>query len=80
MCVGHRHSLDPELLWLQCRPPAVVPITLAWELPCASCAALKKKKKKKKEKKEKKKILVTFLIVLLFTLTFDDIVSITQLH
>ena len=38
---------DPVLLWLWRRPVPVVPIQpLAWELPYASCAALKKRKKK----------------------------------
>ena len=45
--VGHKHGLDPALLWLRCRPAAVAPIRpLAWELPCAGVAALKSKKKK----------------------------------
>ena len=38
--VGHKHSLDPALLWLCCRP-------LAWELPYAADAALERRKKKK---------------------------------
>ena len=39
--VGRRHSLDPELLWLWCRPTAPTPIwTLAWKFPCATGAAL----------------------------------------
>ena len=46
--VGRRRSLDPALLWLWHRLPAVVPIRpLAWELPYALGMALKKKKKKK---------------------------------
>ena len=50
--VGHRHSLDPELLWLWCRLAAIAPIrSLAWELPYASGAALKKKKKKRQKKR-----------------------------
>ena len=37
---------DPALLWLWCRPAAVVPIQpLAWEFPYAMGAVLKKKKK-----------------------------------
>ena len=45
--VGHRHGLDPELLWLQCRPEAVVPIQhLAWEFPYATGAAPRPTKKK----------------------------------
>ena len=43
--VGCRHSLDPELLWLWCRPAATAPIRpLAWELPFANDVALKSKK------------------------------------
>ena len=39
---------DLVLLWLWCRPAAVVPIRpLAWELPYALGVALKSKKKKK---------------------------------
>ena len=46
--VGHRHSLDPGLLWLWCRPAAEALIQpLAWEPPYAAGVALKKKKKKK---------------------------------
>ena len=48
--VGHRCGLDPMWLW----PAAVAPIRpLAWELPCASGAALKSKKQKKKEMEAK---------------------------
>ena len=44
--VGLRSGSDPPLLGLWCRPAATVPIhPLAWELPCAVCAALKRKKK-----------------------------------
>ena len=43
--VGHRHSLDPMLLWLWCRLAAVAQIgPLAWELPRAAGVTLKKKK------------------------------------
>ena len=46
---------DPALLWLWCRPAAVAPIEpLAWELPCATSAALKKKKKKKRKRKKER--------------------------
>ena len=46
--VGHRHGLDPVLLWLLCRPAAAAPIRpLAWKPPYAMGAALKSKKKKK---------------------------------
>ena len=52
--VGHRHGLDPLLLWLWCRPAAAALIQpLNWERPCAASAAPKKTKKKKKEKKKK---------------------------
>ena len=45
--VGHRHGLDPMLLWLWCRSAAAAPIQLlAWQLPYATGAALKKTKKK----------------------------------
>ena len=44
-------STDPALLWLRCRPAAVTLIRpLAWELPCASSAALKNKQKKRTKK------------------------------
>ena len=34
--VGHGRGLDPELLWLWCRPVATAPIQpLAWESPYA---------------------------------------------
>ena len=47
--VGHRCGSDPTLLWLWCRPAAVVPVQpLAWELPHAVGVALKSKRKKKK--------------------------------
>ena len=42
-----RRSSDLALMWLWCRPAAVVPIwPLAWELPYAMGAALKKQEKK----------------------------------
>ena len=48
--VGHRHSLDPALLWLWCSPAAAAPIQpLAWEPPCAVAVALRPKKKNTKE-------------------------------
>ena len=53
--VGHRHNLDPALLWLWHRPVAIAPIRpLAWEPPYAAGAALEKDKKTKKKKKKKK--------------------------
>ena len=43
-------GLDPELLWLWCRPAAVAPAgPLAWQPPYVVGAALKSKKKKKKK-------------------------------
>ena len=56
--VGHRCGLDPELLWLWCRPAATTLIRpLAWEPPYSAGTALEeaKRQKKKKRKKEKKK-------------------------
>ena len=45
--VGHRHSVDPALLWLWHRPTAAAPIRpLAWELPCAASEGHKKERKK----------------------------------
>lgn len=45
--VGHRHSSDPALLWLQHSLAAVALIQLlAWELPYAADAALKRRKKR----------------------------------
>ena len=47
--VGHRHSLDPALLWLWCRPVATAPIRpLAEEPAYATGAALEKTKRQKK--------------------------------
>ena len=47
--VGHRRSLDPELLWLWCRPAATA-LTgpLAWEPQYAIGVALKRPKEKNK--------------------------------
>ena len=42
--VGCRHGLDLVLLWLWCRTATAAPIPpLVWELPYATCVALKKK-------------------------------------
>ena len=50
--VVHRHSWDPALLWLWCRPSAAALIQPpAWEPPYAMGAALKIKNKQKKIKK-----------------------------
>ena len=44
--VGNRHSSDPTLLWLWCRPAATALIgSLALEPPYVSCAAQKDKQK-----------------------------------
>ena len=48
--MGHKHSLDPELLWLWHSPAAVAPIlSLAWELLYATGTAVKKQKNKNKK-------------------------------
>ena len=45
---GHKHSLDPALLWLWYSPATKAPIRpLAWEPLYAACAALKSKQKQK---------------------------------
>ena len=45
LCVGHRHGLDPALLWLLCRPAATALIRpLAWKSLYATGAALKRQK------------------------------------
>ena len=50
--VGHWYGLVPALLWLWHWLAATSPITpLAWELLCATSAALQRPKKKKKERK-----------------------------
>ena len=60
---GHRHSLDPLLLWLWCRPVAVAPIQpLAWEPPYAASAALKTPQKKRKEKKRDQFIILKVML------------------
>ena len=52
---GLRHSSDPALLWLWCRPAAVALIRpLAWEPPYAPCVALKKQKEDEKKKTKDK--------------------------
>ena len=51
--VGHRHSSDPALLWLWCRPAATSQIKpLAWEPPYAVGAAPKKTERKKEKNSE----------------------------
>ena len=55
--VGHRHSLDPVLLWLWCKLAATALIRpLAWESPCAVGAALEKTKRQKNQKQTKKNL------------------------
>ena len=52
--VGQRHGLDPELLWLWCRPAATAPIRpLSWEPPFAAGAVLKTQKGKKAKTNKK---------------------------
>ena len=49
--VGRILDSDLALLWLWCRPAAAALIqSLTWELPYASCVALKRQKEKKKSK------------------------------
>ena len=58
---GRRHTSDPVLLWLWCRPAAESPIQpLAWEILYATSVALKRKGKQNKTKKNFKKQLLTF--------------------
>ena len=48
--VGHRHGLDPMLLWLWCRLAAKAPVQpLTWELPYATGVALKIPPPKKRQ-------------------------------
>ena len=48
--VGHRHGLDPTLLWLWHRPAALAPTgPLDWEPPYAPGVALKRQKTKKEK-------------------------------
>ena len=50
--VGHRHGLDPTLLWLWRRPAATAPIEPpAWEPPYATGVAQEKWQKDKKKPK-----------------------------
>ena len=54
--LSHRHSSDPALLWLWCKPAATARVQPpAWELPYAAAgAALKRQKTKQKRKKKTK--------------------------
>ena len=52
--VGHRHALDPALLWLWYRLAATASIQpLAWELPYAAHLVLKSKRKQNKKTPKK---------------------------
>ena len=52
--VGHRHSLDPAILWLWCKLATVAPIwPLAWVLSCAASEGLKNQNKNKNKKERK---------------------------
>ena len=49
--VGRKRGLDPEVLWLSCRPAATAPIRhLAWEPTYASGADMEKEKRQKNKK------------------------------
>ena len=49
--IGHRHGLDPVLLWLWLWPAAVAPIgPLVWDPPYVLGVALKSKSKTKQNK------------------------------
>ena len=62
--MGHRHGLDPVLLWLWGRPAAVAPTgPLAWDPPDAMGAALKNEKKRKEKKRKKKKNLIGLPVI-----------------
>ena len=51
--VGLRHSLNPELLWLWCRPaPAALIQPLAWELLYAAGVAQGRKEGRKEGREE----------------------------
>ena len=61
--IGGRWGLDPELLWLRCRPAAAAPIwPLTWKLPHALGAALKKQKERKEGREEGRKSCTVFPI------------------
>jgi len=52
--VGRKHSSDPALLWLWCRPAATALISpLAWEPPYATGSSPRKGKKTKTKTKTK---------------------------
>ena len=77
--VGHRHGLDPALLWH--RPAATGPIwPLAWELLYATGVALKKKSKSKIKKKRKAwvrmgRLLTLFVKLMLILLILHELDS-----
>ena len=60
--VGHRHGLDPTLLWLWCRLAAAAPIQHP-SLGTSICCGCSPKKTKKKKKKKKEKAFKLFLNV-----------------
>ena len=58
--VGQRHSSDPALLWLWCRPAAAAQIQPpAWEPPYAEGVALKTHTQKKEEEEKQDLALTT---------------------
>ena len=52
---------DLALLWLRCRPAAVIPPP-AWELPYATSAAISKKKKKERKQSQWPKLYIYLLL------------------
>ena len=61
--VGHRHGLDPELLWLWRRPAATAPIRpLAWEPPYAGGSGPRKGKKAKNKNKQTKTLYLKIIV------------------
>ena len=52
--VGRRCSSDPTLLWLWCRPAALIR-SLAWELPYVMGVALKRRKKERKKERQRER-------------------------
>ena len=69
--VGHRHGLDPMLLWLWCRLVATALIgSLAWEPPYAMGVALEKTKREGKKKRERDVALGDHLFLFFKTYSF----------
>ena len=73
----HRRGLDPMLLCPWCRPAATTLIKpLAWELPCATGGTLKRKKKKKETERKKKEYMYNiYLVTLLYSRNWHNIVN-----